>query len=247
MKGNIIRAYKKEYDYSYASGAYATIELIRANPGIVRAVYIHSQYKGNVDISGLCLDKDISVFYDDRAFERINQKENSYVLGVFDKYICRLSPDHPHIVLVNPDDMGNMGTIIRTMAGLNIPDLAVVTPAADVFHPKTVRASMGALFRIRFQCFPSFDAYQNAFPEHTCYPFTPDGEILLSRDSCPRTPLFSLLFGNEASGLPELCKSAGPSIKIPQSPLVDSLNLSVTAGIAIFSFADKNGLVESIE
>lgn len=243
MKDKTLKPYKKENDYSYASGAYATIELLKANPGIVRAVYIHTQYTGQKDIGRMCEDKNIPVFYGDRAFERINRKENSYVAGVFNKYDCRLSAARPHIVLVNPSDMGNMGTIIRTMTGLNMLDLAVVTPAADIFHPKTVRASMGALFRIRFQCFSSFDEYRNGFPEHKCYAFTPDGEISLSWDSCPRAPLFSLLFGNEASGLPESCRLVGKGIKIPQSSLVDSLNLSVAAGVGLFIFAGKNGLI----
>lgn len=243
MNNRNLRPYKEEYDYSYTSGAYATSEMLKANPDVVRSVYIHTKYAGKEDIDGLCRDKGIPVLYDDRAFERINQKENSYVLGVFSKYICKLIPNRPHIVLVNPSDMGNVGTIIRTMAGLNMLDLAVVTPAADIFNPKTVRASMGALFHIRFQCFASFDAYKEAFPDHVCFPFTPEGEIPLSRGNCPQAPLFSLLFGNEASGLPDQCKSAGLGVKIPQSSLVDSLNLSVAAGIGIFIFAEKNELI----
>lgn len=243
MNSKNIKPYKEEYDYSYTSGAYATIEMLKANPDIVRAVYIHTKYAGKEDVSGLCQDKRISVLYDDRAFERINQKENSYVLGVFNKYSCQLMPSRSHIVLVNPSDMGNLGTIIRTMAGLNMLDLAVVTPAADIYHPKTVRASMGALFHIRFQCFASFEAYKEMFPEHACFPFTPEGKIPLSRGNCPQAPLFSLLFGNEALGLPDHCKSAGMGFKIPQSPFVDSLNLSVAAGIGIFIFAEKNELI----
>ena len=164
MKGKILKAYKREHAHSYASGAYATMELLKNNPGIVEAVYIHSKYTGKEDIGKLCRDNDVPVLYNDRAFERINQKENSYVLGVFCKYTCRLLPDRPHIVLVNPGDMGNLGTIIRTMAGMNIPDLAVIEPAADIFHPKTVRASMGSLFHIRSQCFQSFEAYRRHSP-----------------------------------------------------------------------------------
>jgi TrmH family RNA methyltransferase len=243
MNNKILRSYKEGYDYSYTSGTYATIEILKANPDAVRAVYIHTKYAGTEDISALCRTKGIPVLYDDRSFERINQKENSYVLGVFSKYRCQLMPSRPHIVLVNPSDMGNLGTIIRTMAGLNILDLAVVTPAADILHPKTVRASMGALFHIRFQCFSSFGEYKDAFPGHVCFPFTPEGNIPLSRDNCPQAPLFSLLFGNEATGLPDSCKSAGTGVKIPQSALVDSLNLSVAAGIGMFIFADKHRLI----
>jgi TrmH family RNA methyltransferase len=243
MNSKLLNPYKETYDYSYTSGAYATYEMLKANPDVVRAVYIHSKYTGATDISGLCRDRGIPVLFDDRVFERINQKENSYVLGVFRKYFCQLIPNRPHIVLVNPSDMGNLGTIIRTMAGLNMLDLAVITPAADILHPRTVRASMGALFRIRFQRYTSFDAYKDAFPDHACFPFTPEGKIQLSRSTCPQTPLFSLLFGNEASGLPDQCKTAGLCVKIPQSELVNSLNLSIAAGIGIFIFAEKNGLI----
>ncbi len=243
MNSNTLKPYKEEFDYSYTSGAYATIELLKARPYIARSVYVHSRYSGNADIDGLCREKGVPVIYDDKAFTRINQKENSYVLGVFSKYLCKLKHDRPHIVLVNPSEMGNAGTIIRTMTGLNMPNLAVVKPAADIFHPKTVRASMGALFHIRFQCFASFDAYRDEYPDHVCFPFTPEGKFPLNRDNCPKAQLFSLLFGNEASGLPDQCKSAGAAVKIPQTPLVDSLNLSVAAGIGMYIFAEKNKLI----
>ena len=50
---------------------------------------------------------------------------------------------------------------------------------------------------------------------------------------------FALIFGNEASGLPiEFAKIAQP-IFIPQSPNVDSLNLSVATSIALYTFRQK--------
>jgi len=132
----VLKPYKKEFDFSYACGAYAVIELLNARPEAVKAVYLHSKYTGSEDIAGLCEARGIPVVYNDRAFERVNKKENTFALGVFGKYSCELSPERPHVVLVNPGDMGNTGTIIRTMAGLNIPDLAVILPAADIFGPR---------------------------------------------------------------------------------------------------------------
>lgn len=55
-----------------------------------------------------------------------------------------------HVVLVNPGILGNMGTIIRTMLGFNYTNLAIIRPG-DVFDPRVVRASMGALFNINFE------------------------------------------------------------------------------------------------
>ena len=43
------------------------------------------------------------------------------------------------MVLVNPSDMGNMGTIIRTMLGFNYVNLAIIRPGVDVFDPRVIR------------------------------------------------------------------------------------------------------------
>lgn len=239
----ILKPYKKEFDYSYTSGAYATYELIKIKPEIVKAVYIHSRYSNKEEMERVCRDNKITFLYDDKTFIRISQKENSYIIGVFEKHSYILDKSKPHVVLVNPSDMGNIGTIIRTMAGFNIHNLAIITPAADIFNPKTIRASMGALFRINFQLFNSFEEYRQIYSRHWCYPFMLKGEICLNIDNCSEGNLFSLIFGNEATGLDEGFVDIGTSVKIPSSDLVDSLNLSIAAGIGIFTFASKNGLI----
>ena len=71
-------------------------------------------------------------------------------MGVFKKHESVLAMDRPHVVLVNPSDMGNLGTIIRTAVGFGLPDLAIIRPGAAICHPKTVRASMASLFRLNF-------------------------------------------------------------------------------------------------
>ncbi|MCL2884707.1 MAG: TrmH family RNA methyltransferase [Oscillospiraceae bacterium] len=232
----IVMPYKKEHGISYTFGAYTTIELLNTRPDAMRAVYIHSQYTAKEVLEKLCGEKHIPVLFSDRAFERLNQKENSYVLGVFSKYTCRLHLGAPHVVLVNPGDMGNLGTILRTLAAMNIRDLGLITPAADILHPKTVRASIGALFHIQFAHFASFDDYRRQF-DRPLYLFMLNGEAVLSGSFRPPTGPYTLVFGNEATGLPDAFARYGTSVRIAQSPLVDSLNLSVAVGIGTFLFA----------
>lgn len=232
----ILKPYKSTDDFSYASGAYAAIELVKARPEKVRAVYIHPDYFEPEKIRQLCEFHDIPAVTDGRAFERIKEKENTYVLGVFEKYDAAISPDRPHVVLVNPQDMGNLGTIVRTMVGFGFFDLALVTPAADICHPKTVRASMGALFHMNFSRFDGFGAYRAAFPDHALYPFMLDGRLELRPENRPREKLFSLIFGNEATGLDPGFARIGVSVKIPQSGLVDSLNLAAAAAVGMYAF-----------
>ena len=243
MPPDIILPYKKDHPTSYAPGAFATIELMRTRPRLLRKVYIRPSFNEKDGLLAECARLGIPALCGEEAFRRVRQKENEYVIGVFEKYEDALSPIRAHTVLVSPMDMGNLGTIIRTMAGLNITDLAITSEAADIFHPKTVRASMGALFHINCALFDSFEAYRTAFPAHACYPFMLDGGALPEVLASERNPLFALVFGNEARGLPPEYAALGKAVRIPQSPLVDSLNLSVAAGIGAYAFAEKYGLI----
>lgn len=238
---NKFKAYKKELEISYTSGAYATFELLKKRASDAECVYIHSDYRDDDGLSELCNALNVPLVQSDKAFSILNQKGNSYVLGVFRKYADALAVDEPHIVLVNPSDMGNLGTIIRTMAGLNLRNLAVIEPAADVWNPKTVRASMGSLFHIRQCVYASFDEYRTQYPLHTLFPFMLTGSI--APEDAPPCPLFTLIFGNEASGLCEAFAHIGQSVKIPLSTDLDSFNLSIAAGIGMYAFARNNNLV----
>lgn len=235
------KAYKKEFGYSYTSGVYATIELLKTRPELLDCVYIHSDWRDADGITALCKAKQIPCIRSDRAFSGVNQKENSYVLGAFFKYENPLSDCEPHVVLVNPSDMGNLGTIIRTIAGMNVKNLAVIEPAADIWNPKTVRASMGALFHIRHAAFRSFGEYARAYPKHTLFPFMLDGEY--APEDAPSCGLFSLVFGNEATGLDVRFRELGHSVKIPLTDRIDSFNLASAVSIGTYVFARKNGLI----
>ena len=125
-----------------------------------------------------------------------------------------------------------MGTIIRTCAGFGITDIAVVPPAVDMYDPKTVRASMGARARVRMELFESFEEYEKRFPGNHIYPFMLDGSTLLQNTKI-ESP-FSLVFGNEASGLPQKFQKKGHPIRIEHTNNIDSLNLPTAAGIAVF-------------
>lgn len=168
MKG--IKPYKKDFDYSYTSGAYVIIELLKTRPSLLKTVYINSAFNQPDGIEKLCAENGVVCTCNDAVFRRINQKENTYVLGIFKKYSSEIKRNEPHIVLVNPGDMGNLGTIIRTLTGFNVRNLAIITPAADIWNPKTIRASMGGVFQINFQYFETIDKYLALFPQHQIFP-----------------------------------------------------------------------------
>lgn len=231
-----IKPYKKDAGYSYTLGAFPTIELLNCRPSAVREVFVHSSFTDRETIDALCGKAGIPVTVSDKTITRLSDKENCFVVGVFDKYTERIREDVPHIVLVNPSNMGNLGTIFRTAAAMGIYDIAIVAPGVDSFHPKAVRASMGALFRLRHRYYDRFESYREEFPEHEVFCFMLTGERRLMVSDAPKAELFSLVFGNEAAGLPAEFASYGQSVIIPQTEAVDSLNLTIAVGIGSYVF-----------
>lgn len=234
-----IKTYKKDAEYSYTLGAFPTIELLKTRPDEVLEVYVHSTFTDIQTIEELTRPHGIPVLRQDKVINKLSDKENCFVVGILKKYQDTLQKDKSHIVLVNPSNMGNMGTIIRTAVGFGIKNLAIISRGVDVFHPKTIRASMGALFRINCQYFKSFEEYEAAYSNHEIFCFMLNAKRQLTVKNCPKPELFSLVFGNEATGLDDSYLEKGTSIIIPQSEEVDSLNITIAAGVGMYLFTQS--------
>ena len=81
-----------------------------------------------------------------------------------------------------------------------------------------------------------FEDYRAEHPSRALYPFMLDGAVPLNAAARAAKPPFSLVFGNEASGLPPEFANYGQSVMIPQSPDVDSLNLAVALSVGTYVF-----------
>ena len=234
-----LSAYKSALDYSYAPGIFPSMECLTHRPERVRRLLVHSSAAGREGADRLCaLAEELGVRVEeaDRALTRISGKENCFAAAVFEKFEDAPDPGKPHIVLHNPGDSGNVGTILRTALGLGIEDVALIRPCADLFDPKTVRASMGALFRLRVKVYDRFEDYREAFPDRALYPFMLDASVPLREAVKDRPPVWTLVFGNEGKGLPKEFADMGQAVRIESSDRVDSLNLAIAAGIGIYLF-----------
>jgi TrmH family RNA methyltransferase len=235
-----LKRYKKDFEHSYAFGVFPTLELLKHRLGDVLGVIIHprgAKNSGVLKIQEICQNNAIPFEFQEKSFPRIGARENDYAVGVLKKTDPGLDASANHVILVNPSGMGNLGTIIRTMLGFGFHDLAIIEPAADIFHPDVVRASMGALFQLRFERFGDFAAYQETQPR-ILYLLMTDGETPLP--DAKFEPAFGLVFGPENAGLPADFHHLGNSICIPQSQNIDSLNLAISVGVTLYQAATAN-------
>ena len=235
--------YKAELDYSYAPGAFPAMECLLHRSDAVRRVLLHSRAAGTEaaeKLTRLAEELHVRVEIADKALARLSGKENCFAAAVFGKFSDELQPDRPHVVLHHPSDSGNVGTILRTALGFGVEDIALIRPCVDVFDPRTVRASMGSLFSLRVRVYDAFEDYLAGHPGRALYPFMLDGSRSLPEVLAGEIPdNWTLIFGNEGSGLPPAFSRMGQPVRIPSNDRIDSLNLSIAAAIGIYEFTRK--------
>ncbi|MDE7163974.1 MAG: TrmH family RNA methyltransferase [Clostridiales bacterium] len=226
-----IKKYKKTDDISYALGATVTMELLNRRAECVRRVYV-SPKSDVTAVVEKASSLGVEIVESEKAFNILSPKENCFVIGEFSKFTSHAATDRHHVVLVNPSNSGNLGTIMRDVAAFDCADLVIIRPAVDNFDPKTVRASMGAVFGINVELFDSFEQYINKYPNRAIMPFMLNG-CPFGKTGFGTDKKYSLVFGNEATGLPE-SYSKYNAVRIEQSEKVDSLNLSVAVSVALY-------------
>lgn len=233
-----LESYSRSLDYSYALGLFPASELMRKRPELAKRLLVSSKAENSEGLQALralCEKYRVREENADRVLSRISGKENCFAAIVFDKFEGELTRGN-HLVLHHPSDKGNLGTMLRTALGFGYTDIAIIRPAADAFDPHVVRASMGAIFGLNVRYYDDFDAYRREFPEHALYPFMLDASVPLSEGVRQKKEPFSLIMGNEGSGLPAEFAQMGQAVRIPHSNDIDSLNLSIAAAIGMYAF-----------
>lgn len=141
------------------------------------------------------------------------------------------------LVLESVQDPGNVGTVIRTANAFGLSAVILTGDCADLYNPKTVRASMGAVFRQRVLRVPREELPallgRNSLPLY--------GAALSDRaEDLRRVPVKSaaVAVGSEGSGLSrELLELCAGQIIIPMEPDSESLNAAVAAAVIMWEMA----------
>lgn len=141
------------------------------------------------------------------------------------------------IVLENLQDPGNVGTVIRTANAFNIDAVILVGACADLYNPKTVRASMGAIFRQRVLTMSI--AELDELTQKQALPLF--GAALSDKAADLRNVEIHracVSIGSEGRGLSqELLDVCGGEIIIPMNPESESLNAAVAASVIMWEMS----------
>ena len=152
-------------------------------------------------------------------------------------------PDARRVVVLeetlNPT---NLGLILRSAAGLGM-DAVVLTPrCTDPLYRRSVRASMGEVFKVAWTWLPEWPAGLAMLRRRgfVVAALTPAPDAVPIADADLSAPRLALLLGTEGPGLSgEALRAADLRVTIPMAAGVDSLNVGVAAGIAMWEVARR--------
>lgn len=142
----------------------------------------------------------------------------------------------PVVVLLREiSNPSNLGAILRTAEAVDAAGVIVAKNSADIFSPKSLRAAMGAVFRLNIWTNADFEEALEWARGRGLIPTAADVDAEKSYAEIDWTKPRLLVFGSEAHGLrPEDFRSIDESLLIPMENGVESLNLAVSAGIILF-------------
>ena len=180
-------------------------------------------------------DKFESVFFaNDRDFKQISSFKTPNKLIAIVKIIENKSIISKGLVLMldGIQDPGNMGTILRSADWFNVKSIICSKTCVDIYNPKVIQASMGAIFRMNVQ-------YKDlaGFIEETKLPVY--GALLEGENVYTTTlnPSAILILGNEGNGISdEVQQLIDHPIHIPRFGKSESLNVAVATGILLSEF-----------
>jgi 16S rRNA (guanine527-N7)-methyltransferase len=130
-------------------------------------------------------------------------------------------------------DPANVGAAVRSAAGFGIKQIILARGAANPFHPKSIRASAGAVFKVKFVKGPAIDELSDSAGEKFPIVSLDKDGTDIGEFSFPEK--FFLIPGPEGQGLPQGLRMN--SVSIPVSDDVESLNATVALSLFFYEWS----------
>lgn len=142
--------------------------------------------------------------------------------------------DDLFLILDDIQDPGNMGTILRTADSLNFKQIIISKGSSDVYNPKVVRSTMGAIFRIKIVESDDLVKLMKEFKKHKIKVVTTSLQTDKSMYDISYDKT-AIVIGNEANGVrDEIQNLADERVKIPMPGKTESLNASVATAVVLY-------------
>lgn len=209
--------------------------MVRETPGeLLQEIYIAESFqeKWEGPVSEIVSDEVMKVMSDTQTPQGVLAviRRPSYDL----EELLKKRP--AHLLLVEGiQDPGNLGTMFRTGEGAGITGVILHPDTVDLFHPKTVRSTMGSLYRVPFVVADDWQGMIRRLKEEGVGLYAAHLQGSTMYDMFDYRSDSGFFIGNEGNGLTdETAAMADAYLKIPMEGKVESLNAAMAAGILMY-------------
>ena len=139
------------------------------------------------------------------------------------------------LILESIQDPGNLGTMVRTGEGAGISGVIMNKTTVDLFNPKTIRSTMGSIYRVPFYVTENLPETLELLKKQGVSLYAAHLKGQNSYDEEDYSSACGFLIGNEGNGLTdEIAQIADNYIKIPMEGQVESLNAAISAALLMY-------------
>jgi len=145
------------------------------------------------------------------------------------------------LVAEAPEKPGNIGALLRTADAANVDAVLIANPKTDLFNPNIIRSSVGCVFTNKLAMGSTSEIIA----------FLKDRKVSIIAAALQASKIYSemdfrsscaIVLGTEDTGLSEeWLKNSTQNIIIPMQGEIDSMNVSVAAGILVFEAKRQRG------
>lgn len=150
--------------------------------------------------------------------------------------------ENPLILVAEaPEKPGNIGALLRTADAANLDAVIIANPKTDLFNPNIIRSSVGCVFTNQIAT-GSTEEIIDYLKSKNINIYCAALQASVHYDTIDMTQPGAIIVGTESTGLSKLwLASSSQNIVIPMQGVIDSMNVSVAAGILIFEAKRQRG------
>ncbi len=217
----------------------------------VETVFIEEGYESIISKIKGRLSKVLNFSIKKSVFEQISIRSGSEKIIAITKSKTHtleqlnLSDNGIVLVIEAPEKPGNIGALYRTAAAAKIDSIIIANPKTDFYNPNSIRSSLGSVFLVPTAIAPSFEVI--AYLKKNGYKILTaaiDPDAMIYNKYHYKKPC-AIIIGTESTGLSNpWLEATDQHLIIPMHKSIDSLNLSVSAGILIYEAQGRNNKLE---
>lgn len=214
------------------------------NSFIVESIKIVEQIPEDFECEFVFVNEDMKdyktdfkkIVFSNKLFDKLSLLENPEGVSALLKIKKEKEISSDKILLLDHmQDPGNLGTIIRSAEAFSFKDIILVNNCVDLYNEKTIRASMGSIFRLNFLEL-DIDDLKN-FKDYKLILADMNGKSVDYYKSCDK---IILAIGNEANGISKSLKDlSNDFVSIKMDGKIESLNAAIAASILMNNFSQS--------